>query len=616
MNAHHDAESGSGTPPDAKAPWLGLRPYEERDAELYFGRWEEVNKLYHLARSHRATLLYGPSGSGKTSLLRAGLLVRQREEDALPVYVRFDLSATAGPLAGQVKLAIAAAAEDAEIRGPRPREEETLWEYLHRADGWFWTRGHRIAMPFLVLDQFEEVLASSDSGHLQRDAFLAELADLTEDRTPAAVRRRFEGDPSMGQWFTPARHHYKIVVCTRDDSEGELDRVRDLVSPKLLQNGYRLEPLRGDQAKAAVLGPGAGLVEDDVAEGIVRKAAGGATGRLTLHELQVEPSALSVLCMRLDETRVRQGGHEITKAIVDMFGSEVLFEFFADSLRASTGLPTGPGQSAGPWERLVHERRLQHAQRTLESRLLSDSDRRRSVDSVELGASDGLSDQTVDELVARDILTRSTSDGQESLTLAHDALVRPLRQSGRAEAWRWILRLRDLALWGALLAALLGFGVGVPLGKWWGETSVVADQAAAYRAYLLLDTLNAAKDSVYLAASAVSEAAESLTPEDAAVVVTALAGADLHLSHVSRAALCDAAGGPGNTGGGKPGIVELVCENTRILETQSGLVISARGLAGAQDTLLLRGFYELTREFDVNVDSINAALEEMAGGGA
>jgi hypothetical protein len=364
-------------------------------------------------------------------LLRAGLIPRQREEDALPVYVRFELSKTAPPLGEQVKLAICAAADEAEMSGPRPREDETLWAYLHRADGWFWSKGHRITMPFIVLDQFEEVLAGSDSDHLQRDAFLAELADLTEDRTPAALRRQFDEDPSRSQWYVPTRHHYKIVVCTRDDSEGELDRVRDLVSPKLLQNGYRLEPLRGDQALNAVVGPGAGFVEADVAEEIVRKAADGSTGARSLRDLSVQPAALSVLCLRANEARIRRGGEQITKEVVDEFGPKVLLEFYEDSLRGSVRDNGGLGQGF----------RVRAAHRKLERNLLADGGARRSTTPDEICSRWGLGPVAVEGLIDRQVLRRTDRGvGTGRVELSHDVMIEPVRHWGR-----------DLAtfLWGA-----------------------------------------------------------------------------------------------------------------------------------------------------------------------
>ena len=61
-------------------PYLGLVPFEERDARLFYGRDELVDQLVRrlAERPDGAAILLvaGESGSGKSSLLRAGLLPR------------------------------------------------------------------------------------------------------------------------------------------------------------------------------------------------------------------------------------------------------------------------------------------------------------------------------------------------------------------------------------------------------------------------------------------------------------------------------------------------------------------------------------------------------------
>src|SRR5215207_9973090 len=60
--------------PGERAPYLGLNTFQERDADLFFGREALVANL--VARVERAAFLavLGASGSGKSSLVRAGLI--------------------------------------------------------------------------------------------------------------------------------------------------------------------------------------------------------------------------------------------------------------------------------------------------------------------------------------------------------------------------------------------------------------------------------------------------------------------------------------------------------------------------------------------------------------
>ena len=63
-----------------KTPYIGLVPYDEADAALFFGRDEEKRIVAGNLRASRLTILYGPSGVGKTSLIRAGVVHDVREQ--------------------------------------------------------------------------------------------------------------------------------------------------------------------------------------------------------------------------------------------------------------------------------------------------------------------------------------------------------------------------------------------------------------------------------------------------------------------------------------------------------------------------------------------------------
>lgn len=55
-------------------PYVGPRPFGERDQNNFFGRDDEARQLTGLIIAHRAVLLYAQSGAGKTSLLHAKVI--------------------------------------------------------------------------------------------------------------------------------------------------------------------------------------------------------------------------------------------------------------------------------------------------------------------------------------------------------------------------------------------------------------------------------------------------------------------------------------------------------------------------------------------------------------
>ncbi len=57
-------------------PFPGLRPFDQKDASLFFGRTEQQSELIERLAKNRFLAVIGVSGSGKSSLVRAGLIPR------------------------------------------------------------------------------------------------------------------------------------------------------------------------------------------------------------------------------------------------------------------------------------------------------------------------------------------------------------------------------------------------------------------------------------------------------------------------------------------------------------------------------------------------------------
>jgi WD40 repeat protein len=55
-------------------PYRGLKSYETKDSELFFGRTSLIEKLCHTVSDRSLTVVLGASGSGKSSLVKAGLI--------------------------------------------------------------------------------------------------------------------------------------------------------------------------------------------------------------------------------------------------------------------------------------------------------------------------------------------------------------------------------------------------------------------------------------------------------------------------------------------------------------------------------------------------------------
>jgi WD40 repeat protein/DNA-binding SARP family transcriptional activator len=125
--------------PSATCPYLGLVPYDVRDADVFFGRDAEVAACLERLAATGVVVVVGPSGSGKSSLVRAGLAAALRREGRSVTVV------TPGARPTQAL----PAARDAEPR------------------------------PVLVVDQCEEAVTLCDDA-LEQEGFFAALTGRAE----------------------------------------------------------------------------------------------------------------------------------------------------------------------------------------------------------------------------------------------------------------------------------------------------------------------------------------------------------------------------------------------------------------------------------------------------
>ena len=159
---------------EPRCPYRGLQSFEEDDAELFFGRDADVQRLLERLKTTRFLALVSPSGSGKSSLVRAGLLPALRR-GALPgsdAWASFLFTPGPEPL---TTLAVHL------VPGSGPstlqRTVDRLardYRSLHVAISSSLASGPPHARVLLVVDQFEEIFAQCRDEQ-QRAQFVANL---------------------------------------------------------------------------------------------------------------------------------------------------------------------------------------------------------------------------------------------------------------------------------------------------------------------------------------------------------------------------------------------------------------------------------------------------------
>jgi hypothetical protein len=388
---------------DEQNPWLGLVSFTEETRGYFHGREEEAAELGRRVQRKLLTILFGQSGLGKTSILQAGLVPRLRPEGFCPVYVRLDYDPHSPPPAEQIKRAVFRATEAAGTwtQSGTAVAGETLWEFLHHRDDVLKDAAGRVLTPILIFDQFEEIFTlaqSDDAGRKRAQEFLADLADLVENRPPAALETRIDRDEADAAKFDFARADYRILISLREDYLAHLEGLKAQM-PSVTQNRMRLARMTGPQAVAAVRAPAPHLVSEAVAEAVVRFVAGGAD----LARAEVEPSLLSLICRELNNTRLAQGETEISASLLAGSRDTILTEFYK---RALADQPPG-------------------VQTFIEDVLLTDSGFRESVaeERVRKGfAAAGAAEGALAQLVDRRLLRVEDRLDLRRVEITHDVL--------------------------------------------------------------------------------------------------------------------------------------------------------------------------------------------------
>ena len=388
-------------------PWPGLSSFTESNREYFHGREEETAELFRLVKRETMTVLFGQSGIGKTSLLNAGLFPLLRSEQFLPVYVRLGFDDNNEPLVEQVKRELQTACAREGIEAPPFKTSEGLWEYFHRTDADFWNRRNKLITPVLIFDRFEAMFTLGSLTQTIRsrcDELILQLSDLVRNHCPAHVQALFDADPTLMRLYDFDKENFKIILSLREDFLANLEDLQNELPVK--KNRLRLRQMNGVRARDAIINVGGHLIEDGLAERIVRFVAGSSgdspasSATRSLGLLDIEPALLSIVCRELNNKRIQKGLEKITAGLLSGSSKQILEDFYDRGL-----LGIKP-----------------EVKNFIEDRLLTVSGVRTTVSLDDALQTAGISRNDIDILVNRRILRFEDRFGARHLELIHDRL--------------------------------------------------------------------------------------------------------------------------------------------------------------------------------------------------
>lgn len=234
----------------SSSPFKLLEAYGKEDKEIFFGREEEIEALYHMSFQTNLMLVYGMSGTGKTSLIRCGLANRFDDSDWHDVYIRRNKDLNQSFLR---ELKVHDQDQSFEKEFTVPEMVKSLYlDYLKPI--------------YLIFDQFEElfILGTED----EYRTFIHTIADILAAEMPC-----------------------KIIIVMREEYLAHLSTFEKAV-PTLFDKRLRVEPMTLTNARRVIIDTvrnpkfGIHLTDDEVADTILEHVTEG-KGWVQLTYLQV-----------------------------------------------------------------------------------------------------------------------------------------------------------------------------------------------------------------------------------------------------------------------------------------------------------------------------------------
>jgi hypothetical protein len=388
---------------DLSNPYVGPRPFEIEHKKLFFGRDREADMLLSLTIAERVVLFHAQSGAGKSSLVNAKLIPGLEEQDYL-VLPRARVGVGDGAQQKDVANVFIFNALGSIVPG-KIESEALAQAQLSQYRAWLLPE-QQDKPRWLIFDQFEEILTTNlDFWHQRKDFFKQVAAALSQDSL------------------------LSVMFVMRSDYGAGIEPYASLL-PGNLRTRYYMELPKRAAALEAVQKPVLefGYVfETNAAEELVNRLSLINTADGEKEGEHVEPVLLQVVCQQLWNKQLwnkiipkgTQTSTNITLADVTEHAQvdAALRNFYEDAVKAvAQGQPNGEEKIRNWFGECL---------------IVPPGIRGQVMRGKEM--SGDLETTRADQFVEKHIIRREETRGAVWYELAHDRLIRPIRESN--DAW-------------------------------------------------------------------------------------------------------------------------------------------------------------------------------------
>lgn len=400
------------TPDLTKSPYVGPKPFEQQERNLFFGRDWESEQLIALTVAHPVILLYAQSGAGKSSLLNAKVLLDLETSEGceiLPVArVRGDLPPGISPdrIANLYVFNTLMSWNEITSLSPIEMIDLSLTDFLRQIPRAGDDEGYPV-LRVVVFDQLEELFTFYPERWPEREKFFKQ------------VNEALTADPYL-----------RVLFVIREEYLAQIDTYAELL-PEQLRSRFRLERLDSGDALSAVDGPlqttprsFAPGVANRLVDELLKIRVESPSGKITEQPGRyVEPVQLQVVCQSLWDALPPEV-MEITDDSLEAFGDvdQALTRFYEraviDTIQRTEGWP------------VVTEWRLRN---WFEEELITSAGTRGLVYQGQRRTG-SVQNEAVRILESHRIIRAEQRAGARWYELTHDRFIRPIQRANRQ--WR------------------------------------------------------------------------------------------------------------------------------------------------------------------------------------